>query len=92
MLSDDPQALTFSSLGGIDVRVVSCAILGLQVGGRDPTLFFRCAHKPPACKHKREEALKACGMVEAGWGQEVDGRNGRRQGTDPDNLGIWEMP
>lgn len=75
----NPQALTFPSFGGVDVRVVSCAILGLQVGGRDPTLLFRCADKPPACTgDKREQAVNPCGMVEAGWGRDMDDRRGQR--------------
>lgn len=56
-------------------------------------MLFGCAHKPPACKgDKREEALNACRIVEAGWGQDADGRSGQGQGTDLDNLDIWEMP
>ena len=51
-------------------------------------MLFRCAHKPPACKRdKREEAVNACRMVEAGWGQDRDGRSGQKTRH---NLGVWE--
>lgn len=51
----DLQALTFSSLGGVDVGVIPSTILGLQVGGRDPALLLRGAHEPPACREDKKE-------------------------------------
>lgn len=87
------QALTFPTLGGVDVRVIPSTILGLQVGGRDPALLLRGAHKPPACRgDKREGSHKSpAGWQRQGGGQGEEGRSSVED-AGPDSLGTWWAP
>lgn len=41
--------LTFSGSESAKIQIISGCVLGVQICGWHPTLFFCCADKPPAC-------------------------------------------
>lgn len=58
------SALTFSGSESAKVQIVSSCILGVQIRGWHPALFFCCADKPPACNQRwRKKIRKKMNML-----------------------------